>query len=105
MKIDENKNNLKASQTKFDLKVNVKLKEIKSSNLDESGFLNVTNSDWRSTQKVAPFKVNTKFTDALNETTITKEVIDDLNKSTFVNIIFLYIIYLTIISFHFFFFS
>ncbi len=78
----KNDDMMKTSQTKFDMKVNVKMKEIKN-NLDESGFLNMTNSEIR-TNKVAPFKVSTKFTDAINDTSITKEIIGDLNKSTIV---------------------
>ncbi len=67
------------------MKVNVKLKEVKK-NLEESGFLNITNGEIRSSTKIAPFKVSSKFTDALNDTSITKEIIGDLNKSTMVKI-------------------
>ena len=77
----KNDDMLKTSQTKFDMKTNVKLKEIKP-NLDESGILNVTNSEWRTNPKIAPFTVNTKFTDAMNETNITKEIIGELNKTS-----------------------
>jgi len=84
----KNDNLMKTSINKFDMKVNVKLKEIKN-NLDESGFLNITNNELKSTSKIAPFKVNTKFTDALNETSITKEIIGDLNKSTLVYLKFI----------------
>lgn len=84
----KNDDMMKTSQTKFDMKTNVKMKEIKT-NLDESGFLNMTNSEIRTNSKIAPFKVSSKFTDAINDTSITKEIIGDLNKSTMVIIIIL----------------
>jgi len=77
---------MKSTQTKFDMKVNVKMKEIKT-NLDESGYLNMTNSEIRTNSKIAPFKISTKFTDAINDTSITKEIIGNLNKSTLVIIL------------------
>jgi hypothetical protein len=82
----KNDDMMKTSQTKFDMKVNVKMKEIKT-NLDESGFLNMTNSEIRTNSKLAPFKVSSKFTDAINDTSLTKEIIGDLNKSTMVILI------------------
>jgi hypothetical protein len=79
---DKENDNLRTSQTRFELKTNVKLKELNKTNIDESGILNMTNSEWRDNQKVAPFKLNTKFTEALNDTTLTNQIIGDLNKST-----------------------
>jgi hypothetical protein len=78
----EDNDNLRTSQTRFELKTNVKLKEVNKTNIDESGILNMTNSEWRDNQKLAPFKLNTKFTEALNDTTLTNQIIGDLNKST-----------------------
>lgn len=82
--------NLKMSQTRFDMKTNVKLKEVNKTQMDESGILNMTNSEWRDNQKAAPFKLNTKFTDALNDSNITNQIIGDLNKSTVVKIFLIF---------------